>query len=532
MQSVSSEFTTRTEQRLRKIQARVLISFQKNYDNAIDFFTIGSSTIGGTDVMKGSGNVLQEWDKYDYADYSDRVLSIEINREMDPPISPIVIAQATVTLDNTDDLFTPGNSASSLDGYIIPKRPIRISVGFGEETIQKLVGLTVGTPEIDEVNKTATFKCQDFLSSILNAPLDSETIYLDNRTDQIVQGLFENIGFSASQLSLDTGGVIIPFAFFKRGMKVGDALRDVTQAELGALYMDENGVPTFINRSNWANNSSVWEFNETNTIDRRTLANSTVINVAEIISNARSVQTKQQIWIGYAPIQFSDNTISLLPGETKSVFADFLDEDGELPVTSVDDPDPVATATTSYYRFNSQIDGSGTELSADVDLDSTDVFSTAMQLTFTNNGSVEAYLTEMELQGTPARVTNRIYKRVVDSASVGTFDGQDENPIRIENDLIQDATAANSIGQIIIADRAEDDDQHRLIVKAVPQLQIGDLITYSAPNILEDYFVTRINDIISTATGYRQVLQVSKRTINSYFRIGISSIGGSDPLGP
>ena len=532
MQTVSSTLTAKTSQRLRRITTRVLISFEKNYDAAIDFFTIGVSTIGGTDILKGESTPLQEWDKYDYDDFSGRVLSVEVDRETDPPVNQISVARATIVLDNTDDIFTPDNSASPYYGFLLPRRPVRINLGFSDETVPKFIGLTEGPPEIDDSAKTAKFRCIDFLSSILAQPLDEELIFVDYRTDEVVQAILEGAGLSATQFDLDVGSVFIPFTYFKKGMKRSDALKEALEAELGNLSLSETGLVVFRNRQNWATNVNSWNFDQVNTYERKTLATSTVINVVEVLANARQVQAKQSIWAGNSPITFSDGTNTIRPGETKYVFADFEDADGSLPVTTVDDPDPITSATTSFYHANTELDGSGFDLSGDVDLISTDLFSTAFKMTFTNNGTRDAYIIQLELFGTPAKIISRIYKRVVDSASVGTFDGQDEQVYRIENDLIQDETAANTLAQTIIGDRAEDDDQQRLIVKAVPQLQLGDVITYTGIDVAGQYFVTRINDIISASGGYRQVLQTSKRTINTYYRIGLSTIGGSDLIGP
>lgn len=80
MQSVSSQFTARTSKAVRPISWKVLISWDKAFDAAVDFFTIEGSSIGGGDIIKGDGSVVQEWDKYAFEDYSDRVLSVEVNR--------------------------------------------------------------------------------------------------------------------------------------------------------------------------------------------------------------------------------------------------------------------------------------------------------------------------------------------------------------------------------------------------------------------------------------------------------------------
>lgn len=523
MQTVSSDFTARTDAALRPIIQSVLMSFTKDYDAGIDFFTIGTSTIGGTDILKGNGSVIQEWDKYSYEDYSDRVLAVEVDRQTEAPTNPISLATADIVMDNHDDLFSPGNLSSPLAGFLKSRRPVRISLGFGLELIPKFIGVTDGKPQIDERAKTVTFHCIDFLQAIMDIPLDEDVMYINYRTDELMSAGLVLGGLDPSQFNLDYGTVIVPFTFFAKGSKLGDLFRAVAQAELGNLSMQEDGTPRFRNRQSWATNVSTWEFNKSNVLERQSDSGNTAINVVEVYSNAREVQAKQKLWE-------SASVIELLPGDN-DIFADFTDDNGALPVTSCDDPVYITSATTSLYATNTQQDGSGTASSGSITLTNTDLFSTSIKMTFNNSSSQSIFLTQLQLFATPAKVVNAIYVREQNDTTVGTKDALDEQPTQITNDLIQDETAATTLAKILIADRGDDDDQQTLLVKSVPQLQLGDVVTYTDENTDEDYFVTRISDIVNTS-GYRQTIGVSKRTINEFFRIGISLIGGTDALGP
>lgn len=522
MQSVSTDFTRRSKASIRPLSWRSLISFQKNFDDNVDFFTIGTSLIGGTDIIKGDGSVVQEWDKYDYEDYTGRVLSIEYTRESEQPTSPMTLAIGTITLDNHDDYFNPLNANSPIYGYVKPQRPIKLFIGFRGEDIPVLVGVTQGLPKVDEKTKTVSFQVVDFLNSIINTPLDNEVMYVDQRTDEIISDLLETAGLLTSQFSLDTGSVVIPFAYFKKGSKLGDALREVVEAELGTLYMDETGVIRFENRTNWANKSQVWGLDKSNVLDITAPNDDKLINVVEVFSNAREVQANQKLWELSSPAEVP-------AGGSIEIFADFKDDYGALPVTNVDDPVYVASATTSLYATNINSDNSGATHSGDITLDSTDQFSTTFKMTFSNSGTKPVYITQLELFATPAKVMSEIYVRKEDSTSIGLYD---ERPaFKIVNDYIQDEGSANSIAQIVLSDRAELDDQRVMTIKGIPQLQVGDVIRYTDEVTNETYFVNRINGILNTS-GFKQTLNVTKRTINSYFRIGISLIGGTDMIAP
>jgi hypothetical protein len=525
MQTASSDFTDRTQADVRPVAWRMLASFQKNFDEDIDFFTIGTSTIGGTDILKGSSDVVQEWDKYDYEDFSDRVMQVEYTRSAEIPTSPLTLATADITLDNHDGLFTPGNVNSAYVDYLVPNRPIKIHLGFKNEFVPIFVGLTKGLPDIDESAKTVRFHAQDFLSSILNRPLPSDVIYLDYRIDEIISALLQAIGLTTSQFDLDVATTVVPFFYGPKDMKLGAALRDLAQAELGNIRMDEGGVIRFENHSSWNSHSKVWDLTENEVKDISSPTDQGIINAVEVYARPRAVADNQIIW--------TLSGATLIPaGDSLTLFANFQDDFGVLPVVGVDTPvDTVpGPGETSTYQTNTAIDGSGT--SGTVTFTSFDVFSTAAKLVFTNTGGADVYLTALELWGEPAKVTNDISVRVTDDMSIGTGDGFDEQPFEIRNDYIQSSSDARTIGLLVLADRAQVSSQKTMLMKGVPQAQIGDIFGYTDRNVSDDaYFLTEINGILST-NGFTQTVKMSKRSIQTYMQIGISLIGGDDKIGP
>ena len=526
MQEVTQEFFDTTEAGLRKISSKIYISFKKDYDASIDFFEVGTSLIGGTDLLKGTQDVVQEWDKFDYEDFSDRIISINYNREVDQPTSSITVAQAQFVLNNSDGLFTPSNSSSSLGDFILPRRPVKVLMGFNDELLQVFVGLTVGLPVVDEKSKTATFNCVDFMTSFINKPLDEAVIYEDLRSDEIIQNLLEDhAGLLSSQFDLDTGTITIPFAYFPKGTTIKDGIDKVVSADLGNFFVDENGVTRFQNRVNWLSNTKVWDFSTNTVLDIRTPGEERIINVAEVFSNVRAVQSNQKIWE-------LESAIEVPAGDSVDIFANFSDNDGDIPTTAVDDPVYIDSKTTSLYATNEKLDGSGAPKNGDISLDDTTLFSTSFKMEFSNSGAASVFITQIELFGTPAKVIKHIYIREQNDASIGTSDGFDEKLFRIDNDFIQDDANAESIALTIINDRGDFDDQREIIVMAVPQLQIGDVVNYTDKEINEDYYVTRINGTLTAKGGFTQLVELTQRTIESYFIIGVSTIEGGDKIGP
>lgn len=513
MQTVTTEFNQRANKAMRKLTHRMLMSFPRQYLPSVSFFTIGVSTIGGADIIKGVGDVVAEWDKYQYDDYSYRVKSIEVTRT-EEMVNSTTLAQADVTVENHDNYFTP-HRGSVIDEFVLPYRPIKLYGGFGAEAIPQFVGLTEKMPTIDEKNKTASFHCIDFMYSLFNRPLDEAVMYLGQRTDQILAALLVEFGISPTQYDFDTGFNIINFAFFDKGTKFGDAVKQLMQAEMGRFFMDEQGIIRFKNRQNYSDDAQ-WFFNESNIINIETSKQDDIINVVEVKANVRQVQSEQLFWELQSSVRVPANT-------SMELWADFDD-----PVTTVDDPVYVNATTTSSFTTNTLEDGSGTPVSSNFVLDSSDLFSKSYKMVFENTNSFDVYLTAIELFATPAIVVQQIYIREEDTASVAKYD---ERVLTIENDFISNEGDATSLAIRISNDYSTYASQYVLTVKGNPALQVGDAVNVSVFGFADTYIINKIVNRWE-AGKFAQQLTVRKKTFQTYFTIGISTIGGEDVIAP
>jgi hypothetical protein len=518
MQEVTSSLYVKTKAQLRKLCWVCFISWTKAFNAGVTFFTIGSSTIGGIDIIKGMGDVVQEWDKYAYTDFSNRIINFEWTREQDPYIGGAVLSIADIVLDNHDDYFTPNQPGSPLGANILPWRPVRLYAGFGNEVVPVFVGLIENMPNIDTKAKIVTIHCIDFLQSIFNYPLDQALILQNNRTDQIISTLLQLAGLGPTQMSLDTGQSLIPFFFANKGDKLGPILRALASAEMGKIYMDENGVIRFLNRTNWLANTSIsWVFNRGNTLERRTTTDENIINVVDIKADVRTLQANIKFWDLAAPILIP-------PLSSVVIWADLND-----PAVTIDTPVYVTGATTSSYTTNVEADSSGLPYNANITLSSISKFAKSAKMTFANShATIPIYITGIALFGTPAPATSVAYDRVEDATSVAAYD---ERPLTIENDFIQDTSTAHSISTIIIEDNKAFSPVRELDVVGVPQLQVGDTVIISDEKVTDTYSVTKIVSKM-VQTQFTQTLSVVKKIMRTYFRPGISSIGGADAIAP
>jgi len=255
MQNTSGIFKTLATSNLRPIKTWVGISFDKSYDPNVGFFEIGTSEIGSNDIIRGVNvNDVQNWDKYYYYDLSSRVLSVNTQRTEDIKGS-ITNAITDVVFDNTDNYFTTG--ISPISEKLIPKRPIRVQIGFGNEVVQTFIGITNKTFEVDYKNGTATITGIDYLSTILDIVLTDTIDMPATRSDLAIIALLELGNILEAQMHIEEGNITFDF-YAEEGTTVRENLEKIVEMEQGRLFMDEKGTITFKNRDSY-DTEPVWD---------------------------------------------------------------------------------------------------------------------------------------------------------------------------------------------------------------------------------------------------------------------------------
>lgn len=284
---------------------------------------LNSSLLDGPDLLKPSeDNPIQQWDRYEYQDYLDRIVMMEWTRELEFPNS-VVLAIADFVVENHDDYFTP-NSGSPIDSYILPKRPVRLLSGFNGSNIPQFVGLTEKMPEIDDASKTASFHAIDFLSQMFKMPMNKTLAMQNVRTDQVLAAIFDQFGLAPSQYDLPVCRNVIPFVFFEQGDKkvqAGEVIRQLMQAEGGHLWLNEQGIIQLEPRVA-AVLEPVYSFNESNVIDIKTNEDSQIINMVKIYSDIREVQEYQVV---FSKSGTDSNLFVIEAGGTREFEADLQD---------------------------------------------------------------------------------------------------------------------------------------------------------------------------------------------------------------
>ena len=491
MQNVTAGFNNKARGYMRKINWAVSIAFTKTFEASVEFFTIGESLIGGNDLLRpANGDVVQEWDKYNFVDYSGRVIGISWERQFED-ISSANSAIADVTFDNSDNFFTPG-AGSLIDGYILPSRPIRIQAGFGNELVPVFIGITEKMPIIDEKAKTATFHCIDFMSVLFDREISETSLFENMATHEILEDLFFNVGVLPSQLELDAGTVTVPFVYFSRGEKLRDAVLKLAQVEQGKVFMDELGKIRFKNKSN-TSISPVYSFNyDRDILDFGLRKEDNLINSVNVSGKVRAVSAFGSIW-------GSGESYEIGPDSSVVIWASFSD-----PVKSVDTPEYEGVEGT--FSVNTASDGSGSAEASDVTLTGFEVFSSAVKMTFTNSDlSNTYYIMGIELFGELAEVINDVSVQIEDTDSITNFG---EKNVSIVNDFFQSSVTAENFASEIISQYSVYGDVVELNVKGNMALQLDDVVFVKMNTGAKNYRVSKLINKIENPARYTQIIKL------------------------
>lgn len=513
MQSVTAAFTAEEKDSVRKIAHNLQVSWKKQTNPNVRMFTIAVSTIGGGDVIGINPGAVGSPGLYQYFDESEYVTSLGWERGLSYPKGGVSKAMAEAELSNISGRFTPrymgGNS--ELFTAILPRRPVTISAGFNygvDIMLPQFAGVVTEQPRINMRDRTMRLKMADYIDFFQNKYLDQTTMFTAESTDTVLASMMTKLGMSTAQYDFDEGINIIPFGIFEVNTKFSDIIAQLVEAENGQFYQDESGVFKFENRQHYTNSpyNAVQKIITTSmVINAEAPSENNIVNVVEIKSKVRAKQPSQLL--------FSLSSALELPALTETdLFVQFDD-----PILELNTP--------TFWSANTTIDGSGTDKSTSVSVKTVDKFPSAARIVFRNNHTDTVFMTSLSLYGRPAKVVTDIDYRAKDGSSVTAYE---EAPLRIENNFIQSASWAQTYAQMILNDFSDISSVQKITVRAMPELQLGDLISWQGK-----YW--RIYDARTTldpAVGFVQELTMLQRTINTYFRIGISTIGDGDQISP
>lgn len=496
------------------------ISFAKDYDPDVTFFTLDQSVLDGPDILTmDDPSPLQIWDLYNYIDYSDRLVSMTLSRSVEFPYT-VQIAQADITFDNHDGYFTHG-SGSSIDQYNLPGRPCRIYAGYqGQGAIPQLVGMTSQMPDINQGSRTADYHVDDFLSQICDSSLSEVVDMRDATTDQVLAAIVEQFGLTSSQYNFETGANTIPFVFFDIGQDAGEAIRKLVQAENGRFWLDETGVLRFQARGSFEENTAM-TFDDYSIIDIRPSDDSQMVNKVQISANIREVQEYQTVYTKAASSSSPDATSFWWISHN---FPNTISCSLSDPCYDVQNPTLGKNSSVSWFTCRDSHDN---EITSNVSATS-QLTSNALIVTFTNTNNFDVYIDEVRLYGEPAKIVDVLDYEAYDSTSVEEYG---EHLLQIsDNQFFQSDEQADLYARYMLYERANYNPVLEVDVKGDFSLMLGDIIELRTDGeFAGTYIVDGVN--WNAGAGYLSTtLKVHQYNAPHYFTLDESILDGTDVL--
>lgn len=487
-------------------------------------------------IVEGDKYGEIEWQPYgemiqNYDNLSERAIGLSVSRSFEFPYN-VQSAIADISLDNHDGYLSfAGLNISPIADYILPNRPIQIKYGFkGAGLVPNFTGQTSSMPTYDgNHDSIARFTAMDDLVAISEAHLPNMVMMRDARTDQVLAAIFEQLGIDQSRYSLGLGTNTIPFVYFDSDKSVGNALKELIQAENGRLWQDEEGIIRFTPRqTNVFGRQPVMSFNKSNTLTITPSRDSGIVNQVNISAEIRQIEALQQVFLvsndsGY---ESQDDNYRVPANGQATIWLSFDD-----PVWSCIAPTLNGASTTSNFKA---VDLSGTPINSGITADGT-LFATSYKVVFTNTNSSPVSIKAISLFGEPAKLIGgqAVEYLAYDDVSVSKF-GTRSLDIS-DNKCFGSVANLTRYANDIISKRSDYNKQITMTVKGDPSLQLGDLVEVDIDEFQGRYEVLKIVNTIDNVTDSKLetelTLQFTTSSVVSPFILNQSVLDGPDLLG-
>ncbi|RJP53630.1 MAG: hypothetical protein C4583_04390 [Anaerolineaceae bacterium] len=306
--------------------------------------------------------------------------------------------------ENNDGRYDPYNTLSPLYPNIEPGRLFRLRVRTPAGNIYHVMTGMISDIRPDSSRaKRARVTGEDGIRFLRqNVSIAVQEGY---RTDEAITDMLASIGWPATWGSdLDIGVDVRPY-WWVDGRSAYSEIFDLVNSELGQFYLAADGKATFRNRN--AAESSAAALDGTNF-----RAGIEVARPWEIVRNAVRVWVRPRVLVSAVEIWRYQEFPALAAGATLEIWADFTYNNNSVPAKTVTTP-----AATTDYTANSQSDGLGTDLTADISITMT-TFGKSAKLEIKNNGAGTAYLTLMKLRGDVIDSPNATYQEKSSGTSI------------------------------------------------------------------------------------------------------------------
>lgn len=386
------------------------------------------------------------------------------------PAGNISANEITVTLDNSDRRFDPGNTASPLYGLVKANRRVRawLGVELPDSTVEWAplgVFWAVDWEVADNADQAwARVTARDRLELLRKSTYQSAQVATNANLYDLAVTVLQDAGLQTTEYQVDTAlqSVVVPYAWFDP-VSHREALRQIAEAALGQVYCDRNGVVRLVKAPSYspvtralylegapfpaevqvfdqAYGISPDDYFSLSTPSRQgQVANEVIVDTQPL----RPATTAEEVYRSNSPITVPANgsvTITAHYNQPPVIEA----------VASLDSPPPSVTITAvTYYGWGATV-------------------------TISNTNATNQNVT-LVINGKPLRVQNKERATAEDAQSI-----RDNGRLRYQfpdNQLVQSLSVAQSIASGLLASYKDPRRDVQLEWRGNPALELGDLIT-------------------------------------------------------
>lgn len=212
---------------------------------ASNAFTIGASTLGGSDILVSQFTTTFSGT---YDDITPETRSVSIKRGRDDNLDAMAAGEATIVLRDETGKFNPKNAGSVLAGKLLPMRPVRIRATFNGTTYGLFRGF-VRSIEHSPLDRETRLTCVDlFLWLSRVTPIIAATGA--TTTGAAIGKVLDNLGWTdPAYRNLDTGDTITAGVSSDGSSTALALIEGLLETERGIFFVDGSGIATYLDRS-------------------------------------------------------------------------------------------------------------------------------------------------------------------------------------------------------------------------------------------------------------------------------------------
>lgn len=420
-------------------------------------------------IRKPTARIYVKWDGNNWTEETSYLKNVSGLDEMSGGLFSMGSSEIDASFYNGDNHFTVGHPNCGIEeNQMIPKREIKVEIGFNYENINKFYGYIESyTPN----QKSEEFSIHAFDKSYQLKSTFSGYIFFQNKTPtELLEWLADKGNIPPLDRDFEETTNNIGFAYFE-DRSIWFLMNKIAEAEGGRIFFDADGILRFWNRNHISFSSNpifTFKYDDYILDQPYEISDKDIKNVITIKSEFREVFEVQEVW----------NVNDVFEDEFKRVNAHNGDDSNDL-IFDIQLDNPVIDferplVAGDDYVANTEPDGSGIDVTADIEIVElrTYIKGIAFRIRYNSTSGI-AYFTKLKIDGQPAKVSQRINVELEEESSIARYG---EKRKSIENEYIDNFDYAVSLGQTQLNIFANTLSNFSTQTLGIPWLEPGDII--------------------------------------------------------